>query len=200
MPLDDKGRPVPWFVAWVDGKPEFRAMDAKKFLRAITEKRCWVCGEPLGINIVFVIGPMCAINRISSEPPSHFECALFSVQACPFLTKPHMVRRENDLPEGIHAAGIMVRRNPGVTLLWATQNYRVVQVNNGYLLQVGDPFAVQCFSEGREATKDEIRQSIESGLPNLLAAADMEKTEEDRAAARKQTEERKSAAYALLGI
>jgi hypothetical protein len=24
LPLDERGYPVPWFVAWIDGKPEFR--------------------------------------------------------------------------------------------------------------------------------------------------------------------------------
>jgi hypothetical protein len=201
LPLDDKGRPVPWFVAWVDGKPEFRAMDFSKFVRAIKEKRCWVCGQFLGQRFTFVIGPMCAINRISSEPPSHLDCAMFSAVGCPFLSKPHMVRRENDLPEGTHdAAGVGVKRNPGVTLLWSTQSYHVFEVQNGHLISVGDPIALKCFFQGREATKDEIRGSIESGLPNLLAAADKEKTPADRSAARKNIETRKRAAYTLLGI
>ncbi len=36
-----RGFPVPWFVAWVEGRPEFRAMDGEKFIRAILEKRCY---------------------------------------------------------------------------------------------------------------------------------------------------------------
>lgn len=40
LPIDDRGYPVPWFVAWVDGKPEFRAMDQEKFIRALREKLC----------------------------------------------------------------------------------------------------------------------------------------------------------------
>ena len=24
LPIDDRGYPVPWFVHWVDGKPDFR--------------------------------------------------------------------------------------------------------------------------------------------------------------------------------
>ena len=27
LPVDERGYPVPWFVAWRDGKPEFRAME-----------------------------------------------------------------------------------------------------------------------------------------------------------------------------
>ena len=59
------------------------------------EKRCWVCGDPLGVHLTFPIGPMCALNRTISEPPSHHECASWSARNCPFLSRPHMVRRED---------------------------------------------------------------------------------------------------------
>src|SRR5437764_29347 len=88
LPVDERGFPVPWFVAWIDGKPDFRVVDQRKMAIAVSEKRCWVCGDFLGRYMAFVIGPMCAVNRVSSEPPSHRECAEFSVRACPFLTKP----------------------------------------------------------------------------------------------------------------
>src|SRR5580692_7475343 len=90
LPIDERGYPVPWFVDWIDGKPEFRAMDPRKFVRAIKEKLCWVCGQRLGVNVCFVAGPMCGINRTSSEPPSHRECAVWSAQNCPFLNNPRM--------------------------------------------------------------------------------------------------------------
>lgn len=66
LPVDPVRKfPVPWFVAWVDGKPEFRAADQRKLVIAIQEKRCWVCGEPLGRFMTFVVGPMCGLNRTS---------------------------------------------------------------------------------------------------------------------------------------
>jgi hypothetical protein len=165
--------PVPWFVAWVEGKPEFRAMDGDKLRRAIHERLCWVCGDTLGSRLVFVIGPMCAVNRISAEAPCHRECAEFSVRACPFLTKPHMVRRDNDMPaNATEGAGYMIRRNPGVILLWCCRDYQLVSDGNGgVLFQVGEPFELRSFAEGREATLDEIRQSFDSGLPALLELA-----------------------------
>lgn len=172
LPVDKRGYPVPWFVAWIDGEPEFRAMDQQKFARAIKEKRCWVCGQLLGAHMAFVIGPMCAVNRISSEPPSHFECAMFSVKGCPFLTKPQMVRREG-LPEEVrqNMAGVGLKRNPGVAMIWVTKSYKVYKVQNGYLLQVGDPSRVLCFAQGREATKAEIEEYMRTGLSILMAAA-----------------------------
>src|SRR5262245_54991717 len=99
LPIDpERGYPVPWFVAWHDGKPEFRTADGRKFRQAIRDRLCWVCGQPLGRHLVFVIGPMCTVNRVTVEPPCHLDCAEFSVRACPFLSKPQMTRRENDLP------------------------------------------------------------------------------------------------------
>ena len=74
-----RGYPVPWFVAWLEnGEPEFRAMDRAKWSRAIKDGLCWVCGERLGAHRVFVIGPMCGVNKTTSEPPCHAECAEWS--------------------------------------------------------------------------------------------------------------------------
>src|SRR5262245_2742625 len=87
LPLH-RGYPVPWFVEWIEGVPDFRIMDGRKLVRAVKEKRCWVCGELMGSYLAFTIGPMCAVNRISAEPPSHRECASFSARGCPFLTRP----------------------------------------------------------------------------------------------------------------
>lgn len=93
-PLTDKiarlpiarGFPIPWFVARLkDGTAEFRAADSLKMEKALSQRRCWVCGDTLGYEMTFVIGPMCAINRVSSEPPSHYECARWSARNCPFL-------------------------------------------------------------------------------------------------------------------
>jgi len=46
----------------------------------VRHKRCWLCGQPLGKFMCFVVGPMCAINKTSAEPPSHRDCALYAVQ------------------------------------------------------------------------------------------------------------------------
>jgi hypothetical protein len=171
LPVDERGYPVPWFVRWIHGRPEFRAMDQKKFVKAVNENLCWTCGSPLFGEKIFVIGPMCAINRISSEPPSHRECAIFAARGCPFLSKPHMVRRENDMPaEKLPPAGIGIMRNPGVTLLWYTRRHKVFEVPNGVLFRIGRPFRTEWYREGRAATRDEVMESITSGLPALREA------------------------------
>lgn len=169
LPVAANGYPVPWFVAWINGQPEFRTADSRKFQQAIAQKRCWVCGEPTGANVAFLIGPMCVVNRTTAEPPSHRECAEFSATACPFLTKPHMTRREANMPAGTCApAGEAIKRNPGVVCLWVTRSFSLFpDGRGGWLINIGDPAEHAWYAEGRTATRAEVVASIDSGLPLL---------------------------------
>jgi hypothetical protein len=172
LPISDKGFPVPWFVQWIDGKPDFRVMDADKWARAVRLDLCWLCGQTLGRFKCFVAGPMCAINRTSAEPPSHRDCAEYALRACPFLTKPKMRRNEQDLPaDHVEPGGIMLERNPGCSLLWITHDYRVFKTGGGPLIKMGDPVELVAYAEGRRATQDELNASITSGLPLLAKEA-----------------------------
>jgi hypothetical protein len=178
LPIDERGYPVPWFVAWTeDGKPEFRAMDPVKFVRAIKEKLCWVCGNRLGVYVTFVAGPMCGINRTSSEPPSHLECARWSAVNCPFLNNPRMVRREDDTLNRANlednSAGFAISRNPGVSMLWTTRTFDVFRPDKtgGYLITMGTPEQIEWYAEGHIATRTEVEASIESGIHNLEVLA-----------------------------
>jgi hypothetical protein len=115
---------------------------------------------------------MCAVNRVISEPPSHFGCAEFSAKACPFLSRPRMRRNEKDLPEGKEPAGIGLKRNPGVVCLWVTSAYTTFNVHAGQpgiLFKIGEPERTFWFAEGRPATREEVMLSINSGLPLLRA-------------------------------
>lgn len=176
LPIDKRGYPVPWFVATVDGEPDHRIMNGEKRLHAWNAKLCWICGQPLGgATVTFAIGPMCAVNRVSAEPPSHKECAEFSVKGCPFLSRPHAHRRESGMPEeSVEPDGMMLRRNPGVILLWTTKRYTCGPFplpDGGVLFHTGEPQECLWFAEGRPATRDEVLASIESGLPTLQGVA-----------------------------
>lgn len=184
---DHRGFPVPWFVQWFDekgqpaiygrGTPDFRVIDTPKFTKAIKQRLCWVCGQPLGRHLAFLIGPMCAINRITSEPPAHRDCALFSARHCPFLSRPRMRRNEKELPEHVPAAGIHIEHNPGAICLWMTQSFKVFSVkasgraSPGRLIEIGNPEGVEWFAEGRLATRQEVEAAIAKGLPLLQAQA-----------------------------
>lgn len=184
LPVDpERGYPIPFFVDYVDGKPEFRIADGRKWMRCIKERLCWVCGQKLGRNIAFVIGPMCSINRVSADPGMHFACAEWSAQACPFLTKPQLVRRENGLTESYTDKTDvgMIDRNPGVSLLWVTREFNIIKgAGNKYLFALGRPESVSWWREGRSATRTEIEESMRTELPLLEKSCDMEETPEKK--------------------
>lgn len=172
------GYPIPWFVDYVDGEPDFRIADTRKLRGAVLVRCCWLCGDALtnrtlgsaATQYAYVIGPMCAVNRVSSEPPAHRACALYAAQACPFLATPGM-RRRPDLPDDIvKPDGEMILRNPGVALVWVTNTWHMVPGHQ--LWDVGEPTETHWFREGRPATADEAHQAIDSGLPILREAAE----------------------------
>ncbi|HEY6290349.1 MAG TPA: hypothetical protein VI455_02155 [Terriglobia bacterium] len=183
-----RGYPVPYFVGWVNGEPEFRVADARKWEDAVGNKRCWVCGNRLGSYLAFVLGPMCIINMTTSEPPSHLDCALWSVKNCPFLVRPHMVRRDGDLEGAEPPPGNPLERNPGASAIWMTRHYNLFDDGTGRaLIRVGPLEAehVYWFFEGRLATRAEVAASVDSGLP-LLAAVDSRPEAQEELARRHQ--------------
>lgn len=180
LPRNKAGYPVPWFVATVDGVPDFRVIEGGRIEKALACHLCWVCGMPFQRQEerAFVIGPMCAVNRVSAEPPSHRDCAAWSARNCPFLCRPQMVRRDRHMPEGAeNPAGLMIRRNPGVALVWVT-GYRSWHTfddgNGGRLFDIGDPVTALWFAHGRDATRAEVLASIDSGLPLLAEMAEQD--------------------------
>lgn len=191
LPIDERGYRVPFFVSWIDGKPDFRCVKPGAIKSCIRNQLCWLCGkaharaEDGTCPQTYVIGPMCTINHISAEPGSHFECARYAVQVCPFLIAPQMRRNEKDLPQDTHdPAGVFIKRNPGAFLLWTTTGYHLVPVGNGVLFRLGSPTHLECWREGRFATRAEVNESIQSGLPLLQAEADSQGPDATAALAR----------------
>jgi hypothetical protein len=189
LPKDDRGYPVPWFVAWTKeangtlcevmpectgATPDFRILASGKRELAVKKRLCWICGEPLGVHQVFAIGPMCAVNRTTMEPPGHRACVEYAAKACPFLTRPRQKRNEKGLDEIPHVvSGKMITRNPGAIALWESA-YRPFKVDNGWLIKLAEPYRVDWWAQGRPATRAEIEESIATGYPELLAMAKLE--------------------------
>jgi hypothetical protein len=169
LPLTDSGYPVPWFATWIDGKPDLRVVDLRKMLHAVRHDLCWICGQSLGSRRrAYVIGPMCAITRTSGEPPAHHDCADWSARACPFLSRPLAKRHDKGIPEeaAFHPTGLS--RNPGVSMVWVTRGTTIKQLDaDGVLFDIGDPERITCYAEGRQATVDEIAESVRTGYPSL---------------------------------
>lgn len=211
LPISPEGFPVPWFVAWFkDGKisregegvPDFRVINTPKIGIAVKRHLCWLCGEPIGQYKAFLIGPMCAINRVISEPPQHRDCAIYAARVCPFLSKPNMARNEKGLLDDkgdskfSEPAGVALKRNPGVVCVWVTKSYRIFQAEAGQpgnLFSLGRPTDVIWFAQGRRATRAEVLASIDSGYPLLQDAA-----RQDGAEALKALETQRTVAMALI--
>ncbi len=182
LPVDARGYPVPYFVAWLDasgvptmpgeGTPDFRLVTPGILVKCHLEGLCWVCGQLLGAHKSFVIGPINALNRTCSEPPSHLDCADFSARACPFLIHPTERRREQRMPEvWHHPPGNVIECNPRLAVVWTVKRYRLVQVNDRAMFDMGGPEHVRWYTEGRLATRAEVLASIDSGLPVLYERA-----------------------------
>lgn len=199
LPRNQVGYPIPWFVADLpDGTRDFRIASADKKIHATRARLCWVCGDRLGQFVAFTIGPMCAVNRISGEPPSHRDCAVYSATVCPFLSTPSMRRRPTGTTGTIPAAGQMIERNPGVALVWVTRDYewfRPEMGHDGLLYNLGDPTDTLWLREGRTATRDEILAAVDSGMPLLHEAC---QHDDDPAASLADLEQQLQRAMALL--
>jgi hypothetical protein len=186
LPRDARGFPVPKFVQWFSedtppqptdaghGVPDFRVVDSRHLVDCIQHDKCWLCGGQLGRHKAFVLGPMCAVNKVNSEPPSHYDCARFAATNCPFLTKPMAKRNPRDLPEHVPAAGLPIDRNPKCCAIWITDSFKVFKPHaggRGILVHVGPPSRVEFYSEGRPATFEEVTESVDTGLPFLMSEA-----------------------------
>jgi hypothetical protein len=165
LPLDKRHRRIPWFVhREPDGEPDFRIAVAGKLRQAVAEHRCWICGELLAHpdGDAYVIGPMCTVNRISTEPPNHRACAIYAVQACPFLTHPHMRRRDTGIPQDRLTSENGFTHNPGVTAIWCTPHATLIREPNGYpVFQLDAPTRVWWWKQGRRATRSEVTAALE---------------------------------------
>lgn len=175
LPRDHRGYPVPKFATWKDGVPDFVLVSQQYFYECINEKLCWLCGGKMGTRNFFVTGPMCTITCTSAEPPVHMGCARFSVRNCPFLTRPLAKRQNVEGKEHVEPGGVMIERNPGMSVVWETDSYRVIRDGNGApVIKMGPPKDIQWWKEGRPATGDEVIDAIESGVPLLFKMAEAE--------------------------
>jgi hypothetical protein len=183
LPVDDRGYPVPWFVSWFSedgqeldpghGKPEFRIASRRRLVTAVTLRRCWICGRPTGRDVAFVLGPISAITHATSEPPAHVACAEYAAQVCPFLTHPKARRRTAGMPDGTTDPPGLLRRNPGVALVWGARRsswrIRHASPDGSLTFDIGPALAVRWFTGGRPSTRAEVQASIDEALPELEA-------------------------------
>lgn len=189
------GFPVPWFVSDVpppvervpmklgtalddlailrEGEkspPDFRVVDGRKIFEAIRKNRCWICGqEGLKRGFTFVGGPIGIFNRISAEPPSHRDCAIYAAKVCPFLSDPDRERRDANVPNTRELAGFHVSHNPGVVAIWITNTYRSQRLDGDgrMIFHRGDPSEVLWFHRGAPAAPADIERGAVKAMEVL---------------------------------
>src|SRR5262245_8682339 len=169
LPLDPRGYPIPWFVGELaDGTRDFRIADQRKRALGHKNRLCWLCGGKLGSYMAFVIGPMCVVNRNTSEPGSHLECARFAATACPHLTMPEAKSRADQLlAQGARGLAAALPGNPGACAIYVTktsQAYRVPE-SRDWLIRLGEPERIEWYCRGRIAMREEIEAVLEQRLP-----------------------------------
>ncbi|WP_434739342.1 hypothetical protein [Micromonospora sp. SH-82] len=126
------GLVVPWITARTpDGRYRFGHVDHRRQVRALQNRLCQTCGNPLdSARMVFAMRDSDLRTFISHEPAMHPVCATYSANGCPMLTG-RMSHYRTTLPAaqltelGVTSHGDPTGARPAApaerwNLLWAT--------------------------------------------------------------------------------
>lgn len=139
-PKSATGLPVPYVNAThPDGSPDFRLVDAGRSLSAARNRRCALCGHPLGYWIAFVGGPFSLRDRAFLDGPSHEECLVAATRLCPYLSRRTTRRSISSGREGVEPAGFEPDK-PAEFFIGITRSYTTVVVPPGAVVHRAAPF------------------------------------------------------------
>jgi hypothetical protein len=151
LPIDSRGYPIPFFVAYPDGNPDHRIADGRKNVECARRRLCYVCGQPHQAGqYAFINGPVAFSNRYSSEPPNHLACALFALRFCPHLNNEKSQRRDAGKPvEARERLGMIDEKCP-IVGLWVSQGYKIAlnPLEPGFYVYRLGPGKVQWWRNG----------------------------------------------------
>jgi len=88
LPTTARGVPLPW-IAQAKGRSHTRCLKID---------RCWVCGEPLGTHLAWVIPPAGLLTSTANAAPAHRRCAEFVLTRQRTLSVLVTAQRQDDLP------------------------------------------------------------------------------------------------------
>lgn len=95
-PRDKRGYPIP-FVVLIDqvGVPQFTINSHDRAVECRSKRLCGLCGKRMDGDTWFIGGPTCFTHEHGAfvDPPSHYECAHYALQVCPFLAAPSYAKR-----------------------------------------------------------------------------------------------------------
>lgn len=144
-PRDRRGYPIPWMTQLdAHGVPDFRVTNADRWALAAKARLCAMCGDPLGRHLAFIGGPVSFESRLFTDLPMHKECALYSIQVCPFLAAPNF-RYSPTLPtiDGVTTrvqTTEMVPTRPDRFFIATARDYAIVQTDVGSVLAHASPW------------------------------------------------------------
>src|SRR4029434_290440 len=125
----------------------FADMERAKWQLCGAQERCVVCGDALGKWMTFIVGAASGLSATTGSPPAHASCAEWL------------------------STNLMLS---GVTLLWTASSYHVFRDHGRFLIQMGPASRVAWVCDGRDATREEVTDAVESGLPLLQEACERE--------------------------
>jgi len=94
LKVDARGYPIPFFVPYIDGKPDFRFVTAEKIHLCVEKKLCGICGKKLFEFSYFCTGPVGLQSGSHSDPPAHKQCLEYALKTCPHLVFEKTTRNE----------------------------------------------------------------------------------------------------------
>lgn len=140
LKVDQRGYPIPFFVAYVNGKPDFRMLDPAKYKYCLEQNLCSICGKKhVPKNYFFITGPIGLANGVHSDCPMHRGCAEYSLQICPHLYFEKAKRNDRGelvkiAAETTGAAGI--KEKPSELFLIRADKYKTIPgPHNGILIK-----------------------------------------------------------------
>ena len=151
LPLDGRGLPVPHFVPWFDGEPDFSRVKPGALEFSHQNNLCWLCNEFLGVSKWFILDDITrCINRTASHLPSHRACAEFAAKNYPCMTQ----------------------AQHGCSCLWETNAYRVFTDLEGRItIDIGEASGATFWCDGRKASQEQVLESVRNSIGKLQAEA-----------------------------
>jgi hypothetical protein len=143
LPPDDQGRPVPWFVQWVDGRPCYDKTDPRCFDVAVHQHLCWVCGQRLGTYLSWALEPISIITRRAGVPPQHRECAIHATELWPLP----------NIPE--------------IQLVWTGKSYQWSESKGAYTFELGPHEQLLWLRKGLPAGRADVIEAVAKRLPEV---------------------------------
>ena len=147
-PKDGRGYPIPFLVLYVEGKPDFRAIDTLKWKKCIEDKLCALCGRPLKKGYWFVGGPKCEQNRFFFDPAMHEDCARYALKVCPHLAISQSQRSKLPLP--YEGSKLVDEQKSAYFMLGLTGNYQLVLLGGQPIIKAGTWSYLEHWKDGEQ--------------------------------------------------